>query len=241
MPEELAGLDRIAERFRVPIQQYVGLIRELAGERAAALTLFGPIVAGGFDPKRHAVRNVVVLTTVDLPMLRRLAEHGVKLGRAGISAPLIMTPVYIRASQDTFPLELLEIQQHHLTLFGEDYFAKLAFEEPHVRLQCERELKAVLIGLRQGLLAATGEEKRIGALEVQVCDGLMRTLGGLLWLKGQRQARPPGEVLAEVEKITGRKLPGLRKALDAAAAHGWQEFESLYRDVEALGEIADGW
>ena len=89
--------------------------------------------------------------------------------------------------------------------------------------------------------AAAGKEKYLGAIEVDIGEGLLRTLRGLLWLKGQRDAKPAGEVLSEVEKIAERKLAGMRNALDLTAPHGWTQFEMLYRDVEALGEIADAW
>lgn len=241
MTQEGAGLDRVAAPMRKPLEEYARLIKELAGANAKALTLFGAVVADLFDADRHTARSVLIVDRVDLSMLRRLAERGAQLGKAKIAAPLIMTPEYIKASLDTFPLEFIEIQQQHVTLFGEDYFEDLSFEESHIRLQCERELKAILIGLRQGLLAAAGREKFIGALEVDVAGGLMRTLRGLLWLKGQKAGKPAVEVLAEVEKIADRKLTGVRTALDPTAHHGWDEFEHLYRDVEALGEIADGW
>ena len=68
-----------------------------------------------------------------------------------------------------------------------------------------------------------------------------RTLRSLLWLKGIKEAKPAVEVLSEVEKIADRKLSGVRNALEASAHHGWDEFDRLYQDVEALGEIADGW
>ncbi|MCP4251531.1 MAG: hypothetical protein GY778_31220 [bacterium] len=241
MADELAALDRIAEPQRTAIRQYAGLIRDVAGKRAKGLVLFGAIAAGAFDPKRHTIKNLLILDEVDLSILRRLAEHGPKLGRQRISAPVVMTPDYIRSSADAFPLELIEIQQMHLTLFGGVSFDDLTFEDSHVRLQCERELKALLIGLRQGLLASAGEEKFIGAVEVEMGEALMRTLRGMLWLKGQREAKPALEVVAEIVKLTQRSLPGLRTALNAAAAHGWEQFESLYTDVAALAEAADGW
>ena len=50
-----------------------------------------------------------------------------------------------------------------------------------------------------------------------------------------------GDVLTEVEKIIDRKLGGVHVAMDPAGHHGWSEFESLYRDVEALGKLADAW
>ena len=241
MTEEWAGIERIKPAMQEPLREYARLVKELAGVSAKALTLFGPIAAGSFDADRHTARSVLVVEHVDFSVLRRLAEHGVKLGKVKISAPLIMTPGYIKTSLDTFPLEFIEIKQQHVTVFGTDYFEDLSFEDAHIRLQCERELKTVLIGLRQGLLAAAGREKFIGALEMDVGEGLMRTLRGLLWLKGQKEGKPAPEVLAEVEKIADRKLQGVRRALDPASRHGWGEFESLYRDVESLGEIADGW
>jgi hypothetical protein len=136
---------------------------------------------------------------------------------------------------------LIEIKQCHLTLFGDDHFAELSFDDSHVRHQCERDLKGVLIGLRQGLLAAAGRDSFLGALEVDVADGLIRTLRGLLWLKGQRDARKAADVLTEAERITEKKLPGIRAALDTSGEHGWEQFQTLYLDVAALGEIVDAW
>lgn len=233
------NLDRVVASMRGPIEQYRTLVQELGRADVLTMTLFGMVTGASFDPARHTARNVLVLNQIDLRMLRRLAEHGTTFGKSHIAAPLIMTPAYIKTSLDTFPLELLEIQQNHLTILGEDRFDDLTFEASHIRLQCERELKTILIGLRQGLLAAAGREKFIGALEMDVGEGLIRTMRGLLWLKGQREAKPAAGVVGEIEKMTERKLAGVRAALDPGASHGWHEFENLYRDVEALGEVAD--
>ena len=241
MTTAIEGLDKFAGSMSEPLREYAKFVRELTGSNGKALTLFGAVLAGNFDVKRHVARSVVVLERVDLAMLRRLAERGAKLGKAGIAAPLVMTPVYIRSSLDTFPLELIDIQQHHVTLFGEDHFNDLSFQDGHVRLQCEREFKVALISLRQGLLAAAGRDRFLGGVEVDIGEGLMRTLRGMLWLKGQKEPRPAGEVLTEVEKLTDRKLSGIRTALDPAEAHGWNEFEALYHDVEALQEVVDAW
>lgn len=239
MAKESLRLDGVIEAMREPIREYCGLLKELAADNAKTLTLFGAIAAGAFDATRHTVRNVLLLESVDLGLLRSLAQHGAKLGKNRISAPVIMTNAYIKSSLDTFALELIEIRQMHVTVFGDDPFEELAFEDAHVRLQCEREFKAILIGLRQGLLAAAGRDKILEALEVDVGEGLVRTLRGLLWLKGQKDGKAAGDVIAEVEKMTERKLPGVRAALDATGAHGWDQFQSLYGDVESLAEIAN--
>lgn len=234
-------LDGVPQAMREPIRDYTDLVRSCADADFQSLTLFGTIVAGSFDIARHTVRSVVVLEKIDLVKLRRLAEHGAKLGKARIAAPLVMTPAYIRDSLDTFPLELIEIVQMHLTILGDDPFGDLKFEERHVRLECERELKTIMIGLRQGLLAAAGRDKALETIEKDMGEGLVRTMRGFLWLKGQKKAKKADEVIASVEEMSKRKLPGVRDAVDATGSHGWEAFQRLYHDVEALSELANDW
>ena len=227
--------------MRHPIEQYAGLVCETVGQSVRELTFFGAIAAGAFDASRHTARNVLVVDGIDLRSLKRLAVHGPSLGKSGIAAPLVMTPLYIEASRDTFPLEFIEIQQMCLTVLGEAHFAGLVFDDADVRLQCERELKALLIGLRQGLLASAGEDRFVSALGQDMAETLLRTLRGMLWLKGVREAKNAVGVLEEIERMTGRRLDGVRVVLDPAAEQGWAEFESFYRDVEQLGDVVDAW
>jgi len=241
MVDELTGLNRVPDFLRGPVCEYAALLRETAGPNARSLTLFGTVVAGTFDPGRHTVRSVLLLGEIDLDGLRRLAERGAKLGKHYISAPLVMTPDYIAESLDTFPLELLEIQQRHVTLFGEDCFADLKFQAQDVRLQCEREMKVTLIGLRQGLLAAAGRERTLGRLQEDAMGALLRTLRGMLWLKGQTHGLAAPDVVDAVEHVTARRLDGLRSALDPTENHGWPQFERLYHDVAALCDVVNAW
>jgi len=135
MAEVAYRLDRVAEARRQALREYCDLVRQLGGVNAQSLTLFGAVAAGSFDAARHTVRNVLVTGAIDLEFLRRLSEHGAKLGKQRIAAPLIMTPTYIAGSLDTFPLELMEIHQNHVTVFGDDPFTNLTFADGHVRLQ----------------------------------------------------------------------------------------------------------
>ncbi len=241
MPIHLETIGRLADAMRQPIRAYAEKVSQIAGDHAVGLSLFGSIVAGSFDSKRHTARSVLVLDEVDLALLRELSKNGAQLGKVNISAPLIMTPADIRTSLDSFPLELLEIAQCHLTLLGDDFFSALPFETGSMRLQCERELKGTLIGLRQGLLAAAGREKLYDGLETESAHRLVRTLRGMLWLKGEKEGHPETDVIAQVEKLAGVALPGVRNAMNRATPNDWEAFRKLYADVEALGKIVDRW
>ncbi|MEC4672784.1 MAG: hypothetical protein VST68_01220 [Nitrospirota bacterium] len=241
MPENALNLDRVIDSMKGPIRKYGERVQELAGAKALAVTLFGAIAAGTFDSSRHTVRSVLVFQDVDLELLRQFAKEGTKLGKARIAAPLVMTPEYIKSSVDSFPLEFIEFQQCHLCLFGPDYFSDLVFEPTHVRLQSEREVKTILIGMRQALLAAAGKEKLFGDIEADVAERLIRILRGLLWLHEQNEALPAEEVVTQVEREVKRGFPGLRSVLHKEGPHQWDQFKGLYEDVDALRNIIETW
>ncbi len=237
MTSALNSLEKAPQAHRDHVAAYARLVGDLAGRDATSLSLYGDVLSGEFDARRAAILSVLVVRHLDLQLLRRLSEHGARLGGWGIAAPLVLTPEHIRSSLDTFPLELMEIAQLHLTVFGEDPFRDLTFADADVRLQCEREIKRFLIGLRQGLLATAGRERLISSLEHDAAEALARTLRGILWLRGKREPLPPVRMVGETEKLIGRSMPGLQPALDRTSRPGWKEFEQLYNDVEALGEL----
>jgi len=241
MTQDVVNIDQLVSGMQEPMRTFVSRVQALGGSNCLAITAFGAIATPSFDPAIHTAKSVVILEQIDLHMLRELAKDGAKLGKAKISAPLIMTPVYVKGSLDAFPLEFLEIQQCHLCLVGPDYFSDLSFETHHIRLQCERELKTILIAMRQGLLAAAGREKMFGAMESDIAERLIRTLRGLLWLHGKKEFLTAIQVVGQIEKDTERQLPGIRKALDGSAQHGWDDFTTLYHEIDGLKTLADTW
>ena len=230
---------RIVDFMQPACAQYTALMQDLAGDNLAGLTAYGPVLDSDFDATRMTASSVLVLDQIDLSLLRRIAEHGPELGRKHLAAPVVMTPGYIRGSLDTFPLELLEIHQHHATLAGRDFFDDLTLQAEHVRLQCEREFKRILIRLRQGLLAASGRELAIEELELDIGQHILRTARGLLWLKGNADYASRDAVVSECERLVGESLAGIRGALELYGEHGMRQFDALYHDVESLARVAD--
>jgi hypothetical protein len=221
------------------VRAYASQLQGLDAKDLRSLTLIGEVLRETFDAKRASAKSVVVLERMDLGLLRRIAERGTALGKMGFAAPLVMTQLHIESSLDTFPIEFIEIQQLHATVLGDDPFAGLVFEPGHVRLECERELKRFLIGLRQGLLASAGRTAALGELQHDAACGLLRTLRGMLWLKGKKAYEPDDRVVAGIEELVKRPLRGLRSALNAPAAQ--PSIDDLYADVEALKVAVDGW
>lgn len=228
----------LPHELRKPLEHLLSVLSGMFGESFLGLTVFGPSLEGR-STTGESIETVAVVSRVDLQLVRRLAEHAAELGRRGFTAPLLMTPDYITASLDTFPLELIEIHQHHATAAGRDYFDPLAIDAPHVRLQCEREFKRILMRIRQGLLASGGQEAVLEALELDIGRHALRTLRGYLWLNGHREYLAPDAVIAQCGRLVGRSLNGIANALRIGGEHGWAELVALYDDVEALAAAAN--
>jgi hypothetical protein len=228
----------LPHELRKPLDHLSSVLSGLFGESFLGLTVFGPCLDGR-SSAGDSIETVAVISRVDLQLVRRLAEHAAELGRRGFTAPLLMTPDYIAASLDTFPLELIEIHQHHATATGRDYFDQLTINSAHVRLQCEREFKRIQMRIRQGLLASGGQEALLEALELDIGRHALRTLRGYLWLKGQREYLAPDAVIAECGRLVSRSLAGISNAIHTGGEHGWTELVALYDDVEALAAAAN--
>jgi len=226
--------------YRDGFKVFSDVLLELAGDNAVGLSAYGgwlnddPFYAGA------PARGVVVLKQVDLIMLDQLAAHAPRFGKANVVAPLMMTPEYIKSSCDVFPLELLEIQQLHALVFGEDHFADLTFDRGDVRLQCERELKGELIQLRHGLLAAGGKHKLLPELCRNVAARLARMLRGVLHLGDVAPApKRTREMLDRAAEICDIKLDTLADIYARPAIVELDMFQKFYDEVDALTHYAD--
>ena len=231
---------QLPARLTAPVRELSALLESLYSTRLLGLTVFGNALDDGPSSDAARAQSVMVLDRVDLAPLRGVSERAAMLGRRGLAAPLAMAPDDISASLDTFPLELIEIHQRRVTVRGRDFFESLDVRTEHVRLQCEREFKRIIMRLRQGVLVAAGHESALADLESDIGLHILRTLRGMLWIKGVPQYQPPEAVVDQCARIVGRSLDGVRSAMNAGAGHGWEEIEALYVDIEALAALADG-
>ena len=212
-----------------------------------SITITGSSLTDDFDHKRSDVNSVLVLNKMDLGFLEVLASLGKRYGKKGISAPLIMTPEYIMHSLDVFPVEFLNIKLLHETLFGEDLFQNLEIDRKDLRIQCERELKVRLIGLRQGYIASMGDAKILSDLFVNTISGYIPLFRGMILILGKEPPLKNEDVLQVLENVSGvdtqvfkTVLKQKRQKTKMAISHLNVIFKDYYAAVEKLGDITDG-
>jgi hypothetical protein len=142
------------------IDQFVNRIRAASGENLQSLILYGSAAGGEFHPEFSDVNLFCVLRETSFAALTALTSTIEWWLGQKQSIPLVMTSDELRRSADVFAIELLDMQQRHRVLFGDDVLKDLTVDLHHHRAQVEYELREKLILLRKGVLVAGSSEKR---------------------------------------------------------------------------------
>ncbi len=143
------------------IAEFVAKLRDAASENLVSVILFGSAVAGDFHPEYSKVNLFCVLRNSSFAALQILAPVVKWWDTQKQPPPLFMTLGEVERSADVFTIEMLDMQQHHRVLFGEDVVQSLSIPANLHRDQLEYELREKLALLRQHLLLASGNDARL--------------------------------------------------------------------------------
>jgi hypothetical protein len=143
------------------IAEFVTKLRGAAKDNLLGVILFGSAVAGDFHPEYSNVNLLCVLRDSSYAALQAVAAPVKWWDSQKQPPPLFMTRGEVERSADVFTIEMLDMQQHHRVLFGEDVVQKLSIPPNLHREQVEYELREKLTLLRQHLLLALGNDSRL--------------------------------------------------------------------------------
>ncbi|MCX9084018.1 MAG: hypothetical protein OIN87_04365 [Candidatus Methanoperedens sp.] len=116
--------------------------------------------------------TLVVCNELDFDTLKKLKQLG--------EIPLVFTKEELTNGIDVFPIEFLNIKQHHTMLFGEDILKNFIISKSNMRQQLEFEFRSKLIHLREQYLHFKGKD--IDNLILSAVPTLSPIIGGLMFL-----------------------------------------------------------
>jgi len=144
-----------------PIDEFVKRIREAGGANVESVILFGSAASGDFHPGLSNLNILCVLRDASFQALRALTPAAKWWDGQKQPPPLCLTRQELARSVDVFTIELLDMQQHHRVLYGENVLKELRIPMDLHRVQVEYELREKLILLRQHVLLASENEARL--------------------------------------------------------------------------------
>jgi hypothetical protein len=198
---------------------FADALRDAAADRLQAAALFGSAARGEWIDGISDVNVLVLVDRIDGALLARCAP-AVQQAMTGGVAPLVMERDEWNAAADVFAIEVADMQQASVALFGENPAAGLVVHPAKLRLQAERELRARLVQLHGAMLLAAGDGARLGGLLVRAMPSFATYLRAALRLAGHDVPASSRDAIAAGCGLAGADARPLLTVHDARCTGG---------------------
>jgi len=234
---------KIPDKLKNSLQKFNKTLKGIYKEELISLILYGSAASGEFVDKHSNLNALVVLRNTDLGILKRASSI---INKFRMINPLFLTENYINSSTDIFPIEFLDMQENYLVLYGKDVLKNINVNTSNLRFQCEQELKAKLINLKQLYLRINQDKLAMRNLLFKSFNSVLHILRNVLRLKGKESPYLKQEILKELksefqidiniwEKILAAKL----KQIKLSSKDTEELFINFIRELEKIVEIVD--
>ena len=156
-----AVFDGLPTETQATLRSYVKDTSGVFASLLDGMILYGSAVRGEFLPGRSNLNVLLLLTSHERAALTRYARAHKKWAREQIVVPLFLTESELHASVASFPLEYVEIQEHHRLLAGRDPFIGLHVETTNLGLESARMSEAIWCGCGSALSRAAELKRRL--------------------------------------------------------------------------------
>src|SRR5690349_3557461 len=184
-------------------ERLVEQLRAAFGSELRSVVLYGSAAAGEHIPKRSDYNVLVLVDTLSLERLRAAAAVSTAWGEGGNPPPMTLTMDEWRSSADIFAMEYGDILERHKILYGESPFDGIRVDPRDLRLQLEHEAMGKLLRLRQGVLAAGGDNRLEAELLAASLSTIMVIFRSVVRLQGETAPKDNVALAQTVARYAG--------------------------------------
>jgi predicted nucleotidyltransferase len=206
------------------LAELVSRLKEAAGKNLESVVLYGSAVRGDFHPGTSDLNVMCTLVSINVAELQLLAPVVSWWTReAREPAPLFFLSEELRRSTDVFAIETLDIQKSHKVLFGRDPVAGLEVPMNLHRVEVERDLRLLLLRLRQQVLLSGRNELELTAVLKKTISAAKTLLRHTLVAFGEEPPATPAEVFQRIHTATGADADAFLSVFESRATGEWKK------------------
>lgn len=162
--------------------QWPELLQKTFGDDLISAFLHGNCLMEGFSAFDCPWTVSFILKNNSPEIIAKIKELIPRAGRENIEFLYFFSPNEILTSLDTFPLEYLHIANRNEVLYGIQPLAGYVPDIKALRLECERELRGILVHLRK-IFSYTKAGKKDSTFHKEMLNTLLPILYGVHFLK----------------------------------------------------------
>ena len=176
-------------------------LSDIFKDNLVSIILFGSYIRGGYVYKKSDINLMIIRKKRDNRELINLNKFFTRYyKKLYLALPLILTSDEIRTSTDVYPMEYMDIKDHHEVLFGEDVFKGLKIEMNNMRLELENQVKSKLINLRESLINYYKKKRILKMILLNSISSMIVILKNILKLNKIDEPGNAEELISAVSK-----------------------------------------
>ena len=205
-------IDGLPDEYLQHLRSYVKDVQRVYGESLDGVLLYGSAVRGEFLPGRSNLNIVLVVKSTKADQLKKYGALHRRWAKEQIVVPLFVTQADLPAMSLVFPLEYIELQEHHRLLAGQDPFVGFKVDQRHLFAEVLQSLRGNLLRVRQRFIEGGGTEEAITILLPLSLTAMLPCLRGVQRLLGRPVLSQGEPLLKDFETFLSVDLSGLRDA-----------------------------
>ena len=222
------------------LNELVNRLREAAGKNLESVVLYGSAATGAYRPGASDLNILCTLVTMDVHELQLIAPVVLWWTREEKEPPpLFFLSEELARSTDVFAIESLDVKRAHRVLFGPDPIAALDVPMNLHRVQVERDLRLLLLRLRQHALLAGKNESEYVAVLKKTGSSVLTLLRHTLIAFGKEPPSEPAALFARIAEQTGADASAFHMPHDFHESGGLKSdpFEAYDSFIHALEKV----
>ncbi|RJP57331.1 MAG: hypothetical protein C4541_10245 [Candidatus Auribacter fodinae] len=235
--------DRLPPAIGKPVRVFCEMFIWGHASNLESVAVYGSAITPNFIPKVSNINLVCIFNSINLETLR-LSLPSLKFGsKFRIEPPLFFTMDYITSSLATFPMEFLEIIENHVTIYGDEKLNGLVVPRHNLRLQCEQQIKSLLLRMRQAYLEHGKNQKVLRMIIKDSFNNLFPIFRCLLRLENKPIPDNYEDVIMKISylyQIDGQFFVDIFRDKRKTEKIIWTEIERIYQDFINHLEIIGG-
>ena len=200
---------------RALAHELVDELRTVLGPRLQSATLYGSVARGEAIPGVSDVNVMVLIDDIDPRALAVTAPVAQRWLEAGQTPPLLLEREQWRRAADVFAIELADMRDAHVPLFGGDPVTDGQVKIGDLRVQAERELRGKLLQLQTGMLMSSAKPEALGALLMKALPSFTTYLRAVLRIRSLPVPGSTTEVIRAGMRVVNADPAPFLEAWDA--------------------------
>lgn len=186
--------------YETVTSEFIEKLRTAAGENLVSVVLYGSAAQGEFHPEYSDLNLLCFVRDSSFAALAKIAPVIDWWRGKKHRPPLLLKPDELKASADVFSIEFTDMKQRYRILHGEDLLRGLDVPMTHHREQVEYELREKLFLLRQHLLLAGSDEKKLWDVMLHSLSSFTTLFQHVLIELGEHSPRHSREAVTELSE-----------------------------------------